>query len=132
MESQLFKPGCDRATLLQEANAALDHIATAIADTIIVNRSPCSASATLALGRDDRFYPVAPQPAPDPARLIGPITTQPPRAEARAAAPTADAHTIEHGFELGRLMRLAGQDTDTERQTSAITQDMQFGAKAAA
>jgi hypothetical protein len=29
-------------------------------------------------------------------------------------------------------MRLAGQDTDTERQTSAITQDMQFGAKAAA
>ena len=72
-----------------------------------------------------------PQPQPNAAGVIGTITTEMVRTSTRPPAPAPDVHTIDDGLELGRLVCLAREHRDGEREATSIRQEVQLGAKAA-
>lgn len=131
MQGQFLVAGGNRAARFQPADAAFDDAAPAIADCIVADRAPRSSSATRAFGRDDGADAVPPQPHPNAARVIGPITTEMARPAARRAVPAPDVDTIDDRLELGRLVGLARQQRSGERQATPIGQEVQLGAKAA-
>jgi hypothetical protein len=61
--------------------------------------------------------------------MIGPIATEMVWTSAWAPAPAPDMYTIDNRFELGRLVGLSWQHCNGEWQSTAITEEMQLGAK---
>ena len=71
------------------------------------------------------------QPLPNALRVIGAIATKTAWASAPSTVPTPNVDTVDDGFELGRLMRLSREQRNAERQSAAITQEVQLRAKSA-
>jgi hypothetical protein len=72
------------------------------------------------------------QPLPNTLSVIGFVTTHAPRPSLHSSLRASHLHAVNQLLELCRLVRLARQQECLERQTIAISQDMQLGAKATA
>ena len=132
MHCEFLKARGERAALLQPAQTALDHIAIAVAHAIIAHRSPAPPFATTTSRRDDRPDAVHPQPVPDALRLVGSVSADPARASPWSPSRSLRLNRLEQRFELGRFVGRTWQQQCAERQSVAINQQVQFGAKAPA
>jgi len=74
---------------------------------------------------------VPPQPEANAASVIGTITTEMVRTSTRPPAPAPDAHTLDDGLELGRLVCLAREQRDSQREATTIGQQVELSAKSA-
>src|SRR5688572_8890424 len=109
VDCQLLIPRRNRTAFLQEADTALYYIPLAIAYVVIADWSPTLALFATATRRDDRSNPVGPQPMPDPLGVVGSITSHASRSSGMAVC-SLDSATLKQCFELGRLVRLTGQE----------------------
>lgn len=118
------------AAFLQPAQTALDHIPIAVAHPIIADWSPAPAFASTASRRDNRSDTVQPQPVSDALRMVGTVSTNSARPSSWSPAWSCDLNRLDQRFELGRFMGRAWQQQGTERQSVAINEHVQLGAKA--
>ena len=132
MDCEFLKARGERAALLQPAQTALNHIAVTVAHTIIADWSPTPPFATTASWRDDCPNAVHAQPVPDALCVVGPVSANPARASPWSPARSRNLNRLDQCFELGRFMGCAWEQQGTERQSVAINQEVQFGAKATA
>lgn len=68
----------------------------------------------------------------DALRVVGPVSANPARASPWTPAASLNLNRLNQRFELGRFMGRAWQQQGTERQSVAINEEVQFGAKATA
>jgi len=109
MDSQLLKTSCQRTTFFQEADTALNHVATTVAASVIVEWSSAPMFATLATRWNDCPNPMSTQPVPNALCVIGFISTDPPWPQTWTPNLAPHLHRLNHLLELGRLVCLSTQ-----------------------
>ena len=119
------------ATFFEPAHAPLDHIAAPVVVGVVRHGPSWPRLAAVLLRWDHRDDPMAAQPLADAqgaVRAIGGHAFRPP-----AGSPLAlgHLHTVQRGLELGRLVRLAGQEQGGEWESSPVAEHMHFRAEAA-
>jgi hypothetical protein len=85
----------------------------------------------LRLRRNDWLHTVFAQPLANPLGIVATISCQPFRTSAGARSVAWQAHLLEHGFDLGRLVTLPWRQTRIQRQPVAITEEVDLGREAA-
>lgn len=117
------KRGGERAAVLEEADGALDNVAPAVADEVVAD-----GAAGPTAGRDDGADAVVAEPLADAAGVVGLITTDPTGPATGAPHPARHAHAGHERLELGRLMRLAGEQQRAQRDAHPIAEEVELGA----
>jgi hypothetical protein len=129
VQCQLLVARPNRATLLEPPDHLLDYTAVAIPKRIVAERPTWPPPSTHPLGRDDRTKPLLPQPVPQPQHTVGPIGADTPWSSAWSPTRLRNADRVEQLLELSRLVRLARQQQHGKHQATAITGQMDLGAK---
>lgn len=125
MHSQLLKAGGKRAAFLEPSNAALNHVATTVAFSVVADWPPSVALlGSIGSWRYHCSNAMRVQPVANALRVIGFVTTQAMRSRARSSFRALHLHAAGQCLELGRLVRLPWQQQRAQGHTISIDKEV--------
>ncbi len=126
----LFVASGDPTGVLEPANAAFNHIASAVGLSLEFGRPPTSGIVDSARG-DHRLDVVLPKPSPDCGIVVGLVSCHLEWPRSWPTERLRDPDGAYRGLKTFDFVRLAGGDMDTQRSASAVSNHVDLGPPAA-